>query len=139
MDLASFGWRFKSFGRFLLGGPELLFFLPQNQFNTFTHNICSRFVVLFAVRLKSFVRFCINTGFYFNAFGIVRFWATSAWTQIITHFLCHDNYYNSCGSESQEVFQKNSPASSVDKTGAIGYNNHERATATSGQPWTFST
>lgn len=48
-----------------------LFFLGQNQFNTFSYNICPCFSMLFTVRLNPFVGHCINAGFHFNAFRVL--------------------------------------------------------------------
>ncbi len=56
--------------QFKVGGL-FLFFLGQNQFDAFPHNLCSCLAVLFAVFLDSPVRFCVDTGLYFNLLWIV--------------------------------------------------------------------
>ena len=84
----------------------LSFFPLQNQLYALPYNICPCLVVLFAVFLKSFIRFCINPGLDFNVFGLFQFGAACPWRHIITHFLSHNKYNKYCGSKSQEVFQK---------------------------------
>ena len=88
MDLASFGWCFKGFGRFLLGGPKLLFFVQLcfYQLNAPVNDNCFGYAHL----ICTFLHKCefIRCQSYFQSFSLfVIRWTACPWGHFITSLL----------------------------------------------------